>query len=74
MSRLIAADLYVGRHLRLSYVRYRIARLDHHGATLVLVVQDDSRRLVSISRGALLARLCDETATLETWGTGGPPT
>ena len=74
MPRLIAADLYVGRHLRLGDVRYRIARFDHHGATLVLIVQNDSRRLVSISRGALLARLCDETATLEAWDAGGPPT
>ena len=47
---------------------------ENHGATLVLVVQDDSRRLVSISRGTFLARLCDETATFETWSTGGPTT
>jgi hypothetical protein len=74
MPRLIAADLYVGRCLRLGDVRYRIGGFENHGATLVLVVQDDSRRLVSISRGAFLARLCDETATFETWSTGGPPT
>jgi hypothetical protein len=73
MPRVIAADLYPGRHLRLGDVRHSIVRFDGNGGTLLLVVQDGSRRLLSISRGALLARLCDESASLETWVTGDPP-
>ena len=74
MPRLIAADLYPGRRVLLGDVPHRIARIEGQGGTVVLVVEDSTRRLVSISRSALLARLCDETASLKTWATGGPPT
>jgi hypothetical protein len=73
MPGMIAADLYPGRRLRLGDVLHRIERIEDHGGTLVLAVQDDTGRLVSIPRGTLLAWLCDETATLEIWVTGGPP-
>jgi hypothetical protein len=66
MPRLIAADLYVGRRLRLDGVRHRIARFEAHGAMLVLVAEDPSRRLATISRSALLARICEGSAILET--------
>lgn len=66
MPRLIAADLYVGRRLRLDGVRFRIARIEAYGAMLILVAEDPSRRLASTTRSALLARICDGSAVLET--------
>jgi len=66
MPRLIAADLYVGRRIRMDGFRLRIARFEAYGATLILVAEDPSCRLASISRSALLARICDESAVLET--------
>jgi len=73
MPRMIAADLYPGRRVLLDAVPYRIARLVDHGGTVILVLLDGTHRLSRISRSSLLARLCDQSASLETWSTGAAP-
>ncbi len=65
MPQLIAVDLYIGRRLRLGEVRHRISRFEANGAALVLVVDDGTHRLVSISKAELYARLCQGVASLE---------
>lgn len=53
-----AVDLCIGRTLLLDATVHRITGFDRGGERLVLVAEDGTARLQSISRADLLSRLC----------------
>jgi len=68
----IAVDLFAGRRLLLDDTRYRFHRFEQGGEKVVLVAEDGTSRLASLSRAELYTRLCVGTARLESpfavWG------
>lgn len=65
MSRLVCADLSIGRVVRLNGVRYRIDRLRKAKSMVDLVPCEGPQGRVSLSRSELCAQIVEEQAAFE---------